>query len=47
MLRRLWRGQGERGDTRYSSQKLISEGFIFPLGVEDTVKQLISTLRSK
>ena len=41
ILRRLWRGKGNRGDVRYSSEKLMFMGFKFPLGVEGTVKQLI------
>jgi len=46
-LRKLWRGRGNRGDVRYSSEKLISEGFKFHLGIEGAVKQIISTLDTK
>ena len=46
-LRKLWRGIGNRGDVRYSTEKLISEGFKFHLGVEGAVKQIISTLGPK
>ena len=42
-LRKLWRGRGNRGDVRYSSEKLISEGFKFPLGVKGAVKQIIKS----
>lgn len=42
ILRKLWRGRGNRGDVRYSSGKLISEGFNFPLGVKGAVKQVVS-----
>jgi nucleoside-diphosphate-sugar epimerase len=41
MLRRLWRGTGNRGDVRYSSQKLLSKGFDFPLDLRDTVQNLV------
>lgn len=41
ILRRLWRGKGNRGDVRYSSEKLMVMGFKFPLGVEGAVEQLI------
>ena len=47
ILRQLRRGKGNRGDVRYSSEKLISEGFKFHLGVESAVKQIISTLGPK
>jgi nucleoside-diphosphate-sugar epimerase len=42
ILRRLWRGGGKRGDVRYSSDKLINEGFRFPLGVRGAVERVIS-----
>jgi len=42
--RKLLRGIGNRGDVRYSSERLISEGFKFNLGVEGAVKKIISTL---
>ena len=41
ILRRLWRGKGNRGDVRYSSEKLMFMGFKFSLDVERAVKQLI------
>ena len=47
ILRQLQRGKGNRGDVRYSTEKLISEGFKFHLGVEGAVKQIISTLGPK
>jgi len=46
-LRKLWRGRGNRGDVRYSSEKLIPEGFKFHLGIEGAVRQIISTLDTK
>lgn len=42
LLRKIWRGGGNRGDVRYSSRKLISEGFNFSLGINGTVKKLVS-----
>jgi len=47
ILRRLCRGNGNRGDVRYSSEKLISAGFRFPLGVKGAVKQIISAIGTK
>jgi len=47
ILRQLRRGKGNRGDIRYSSEKLMSEGFKFHLGAEGAVKQIISTLGPK
>lgn len=43
LMRLLWRGKGNRGDVRYSSEKLISKGFKFSLGVKGTLKQIIKT----
>ena len=43
ILRKLCRGRGNWGDVRYSSEKLISEGFKFPLGVKGAVKQIIKS----
>lgn len=47
ILRQLRNGKGNRGDVRYSAEKLMSEGFNFHLGVEGAVKQIISTLGPK
>ena len=47
ILRQLRRGKGNRGDVRYSSEKFISEGFKFPLGVKGTVKELITSFGSR
>ena len=44
MLRSLYRGKSNRGDVRYSSKKLISEGFNYRLGVKGATKQIISQL---
>jgi nucleoside-diphosphate-sugar epimerase len=41
ILRSLWRGIGNRGDVRYSSKKILSEGFRFPLDLKATVKSLV------
>jgi hypothetical protein len=41
LLRKLIRGVGNRGDVRYSSAKLIAEGFKFSLGVNGCVKRII------
>lgn len=40
-VRRLWRGGGNRGNVKYSSRRLIAEGFIFPLGVTGAVRKII------
>lgn len=42
ILRTLCRGQSNRGDVRYSSEKLLSEGFHFSLGVVGAVKAIVS-----
>jgi len=41
-LRRLRNRKGNRGDVRYSSKRLIGEGFTFRLGLEGAVKRVIS-----
>ena len=41
VLRRLWRGIGNRGDVRYSSKKLLSEGFQYPYDLETTVRSIL------
>jgi nucleoside-diphosphate-sugar epimerase len=41
LLRRLWRGTGNRGDVRYSSKKLLSEGFQYPYDLEATVRSIL------
>lgn len=40
LLRKLWRGTGNRGDIRYSSEKLLSTGFRYHLGVEGAVRRI-------
>ena len=47
MIRRLWRGQGNRGNIRYSAEKLLSLGFKFPLDVKGAVDQIISIYEHK
>jgi nucleoside-diphosphate-sugar epimerase len=42
ILRTLCRGRSNRGDVRYSSEKLLLEGFHFPLGVVGAVKAVVS-----
>lgn len=42
VLRQLWRGASNRGDVRYSSKKLLSEGFKYPIGVKEAVRRLVS-----
>lgn len=41
-LRRLSRGHSNKGDVRYSSKKLLAEGFKFKLGLEGAVKRVIN-----
>jgi len=43
ILRRLWRGHSNRGDVRYSSKKLMSAGFVFPLGLRKAIKKVASS----
>jgi nucleoside-diphosphate-sugar epimerase len=42
LLRKLWRGTGNQGDVRYSSEKLLSIGFCYRIGVEGAVRRLVS-----
>jgi nucleoside-diphosphate-sugar epimerase len=41
LVRLLRRGKSNRGDIRYSSQKLISTNFIFTLGIKGAIRQVI------
>ena len=41
ILRRLWRGSCNYGNVRYSSEKLLSEGFRYRLGVEGAVRRIV------
>lgn len=45
-IRKLWRGGGNRGDVRYSSGRLIAEGFNFTLGVTGAVRKVILDRRN-
>jgi nucleoside-diphosphate-sugar epimerase len=45
ILRRIVRGHSNKGDVRYSSKKLLSEGFKFTLGLEGAIKRVINTER--
>ncbi len=42
ILRRLFRGHSNKGDVRYSSKKLLSEGFKFKLGLKGAIKRVIN-----
>lgn len=46
LLRKLWRGTGNRGDIRYSSEKLLSMGFRYNLGVEGAVRRIAAANHS-
>lgn len=41
MLRTVMRGASNRGDTVYSSEKLLNHGFVFPLGLKGAIRQVI------
>jgi nucleoside-diphosphate-sugar epimerase len=41
LVRLLKRGKSNRGNVRYSSAKLMSSDFIFPLGIKKAVQQVI------
>ena len=43
ILRWLWRGTGNYGNIRYSSEKLLSTGFRYGLGVEGAVRQIAAS----
>ena len=45
ILRRLVREHSNKGDVRYSSKKLLSEGFKFTLGLEGAIKRVINAER--
>jgi nucleoside-diphosphate-sugar epimerase len=45
ILRRLWRGAGNYGNIRYSSEKLLSTGFRYRLGVEGAVRRIAASQR--
>lgn len=47
LMRRLWRGSGNYGDVRYSSEKLSAVGFVPPLGFKGTVRRIVSTHASR
>lgn len=46
LLRKLLRGTGNRGDIRYSSEKLLSTGFRYHLGVEGAVRRIAAAHHS-
>lgn len=41
LLRLIWRGIGNRGDVIYSSEKLLSTGFVFHIGLVGAVQQMV------
>ncbi|MDI6728683.1 MAG: NAD-dependent epimerase/dehydratase family protein [Thermodesulfovibrionales bacterium] len=41
ILRIVMRGASNRGDIVYSSEKLLSHGFVFPLGLKGAIRQVI------
>lgn len=43
ILRRLLRGAGNYGNVRYSSEKLLSTGFRYSLGIEGSVRRIAET----
>lgn len=43
ILRSLWRGSGIYGGVRYSSEKLLSSGFRYSLGVEGAVRRIAAS----
>ncbi|MFZ5447618.1 MAG: NAD-dependent epimerase/dehydratase family protein [Thermodesulfobacteriota bacterium] len=47
LVRRLRRQKGNRGDVLYSSRKLRSTGFQFPLGVKGAVSRIILSSKGK
>jgi len=40
ILRKILRGTGNMGDVRYSARKLLDAGFVFPLGLKETVRRI-------
>ncbi len=43
LLRSIWRGKRNMGNVRYSSQKLLSTGFKFPLGIKGAIERICET----
>jgi hypothetical protein len=41
-LRLLWRGKSNKGYVCYSSNKLLSSGFVFPLGLNGAIRRVVS-----
>jgi len=46
LLRKIVRGTGNHGDVRYSSGRLLSTGFRFPLGLEGAIRSIASSPRT-
>jgi nucleoside-diphosphate-sugar epimerase len=47
ILRRIVRGKSNKGDVRYSSKSILSEGFKFKLGLEGAIKRVINAEHEK
>ena len=45
LLRKILKGTGNMGDVRYSSKKLISTGFRFPIDIENTIQRLLHSVQ--
>jgi nucleoside-diphosphate-sugar epimerase len=45
VLRRFWRGTTNYGNVRYSSEKLLSTGFRYSLGVDGAVRRIAASQR--
>lgn len=45
LLRKIFKGTGNMGDVRYSSKKLISTGFRFPIDIENTIQRLLQSVQ--
>jgi nucleoside-diphosphate-sugar epimerase len=43
LLRSLWRGTGNLGNVRYSSEKLLSTGFCYSHGIEGAIRRIAET----
>lgn len=47
IVRRILRGHGNSGNIRFSSEKLLSKGFTFPLGVSGAVRRIVAYRQNK
>jgi nucleoside-diphosphate-sugar epimerase len=46
LLRMLLKGRRSRGDVRYSSEKLFSKGFKFPLDITESIRRILAFQKS-